>query len=747
GGIGKTALLTHAINRLRPRFKDVMSFDCRRAALAPETILLELHRYFAAQGKPQLQSLIGQNVPPETLADEIAKLLTEWPLLVVFDNFESQLDERRAFLNEDLRIFLAKLLRVTATGSRFLFTTRVLFDLDCERLGNVQELPLGDLSRAEALMLMQKLPNLAQATHRHKLAVLEKFGGHPYALVMLDRYCSHQPLDQALQDASSLESELREHLAIELNYRRLPEQARELLNRLAAFRTQVPEAAVEWVLGQPLVLEKIIRKHWDKFSPEIQALGAAKVQEAMAEVEVRRTKTTERERQVLLRELVSLGFVFFNLGSARIKSLSLHCLVREFCQTQLACEEWRQHLSSAAKYYANQARLIDGSEKSEALVWEELKAVDLWMEAEAYGEAAWLLADAHPLLERWGFAGYVEGQYLRLTKHLQGRELAAVLHNRAAIRQEQGDYDQALSLYQHAQRISEQLGDASDLAKVQHQIAVIHQYRREYDEALREYEASLAYKRQQHDRTGMAITLYQLGTIHHEKGRYDKALAQFRESLTLFEQLAQSQKKAAVIHQIGMVYHERGEEEEALAYYQRAMVIREELCDLSGQAHSLHNLGALHYQRKEYEAALDCYQRSLSLREKLGERPGVAALFHQIGMVHQALGQHQEAWRLYGQALSLKLKIGDPAEIALTRGQVGEFLTECGQYDKAFQYLLKALLTYVELQSPKASIVGNMLRHLREQWGAANFDTTWQNRTGQVPPHWLQTRKTQETLR
>ena len=61
GGIGKTALLTHAIQRLRPRFKDVMSFDCRRAALAPETILLELHRYFAAQGMPQLQALIGQN--------------------------------------------------------------------------------------------------------------------------------------------------------------------------------------------------------------------------------------------------------------------------------------------------------------------------------------------------------------------------------------------------------------------------------------------------------------------------------------------------------------------------------------------------------------------------------------------------------------------------------------------------------------------------------------------------------------
>ncbi|MBS1787364.1 MAG: CHAT domain-containing protein, partial [Acidobacteria bacterium] len=250
GGIGKTALLTHAINRLRPRFKDVMSFDCRRAALAPETILLELHRYFATQGKPQLQSLIGQSVPPEMLADEIAKLLTEWPLLIVFDNFESQLDEWRAFLNEDLRVFLTTLVRATATGSRFLFTTRVLFDLDGKRLDNLQELPLGDLSRAEALMLMQKLPNLAQAAHRHKLAVLEKFGGHPYALVTLDRYCSQRPLGQALQDADLLKSELHEFLAIELSYQRLSDRARELLNRLAAFRQVAPFAAVEWIMDQ-----------------------------------------------------------------------------------------------------------------------------------------------------------------------------------------------------------------------------------------------------------------------------------------------------------------------------------------------------------------------------------------------------------------------------------------------------------------------------------------------------------------
>lgn len=408
GGIGKTALLTHAINRLRPRFKDVMSFDCRRAALAPETILLELHRYFATQGMPQLQSLIGQNVPPETLADEIAKLLVQWPLLIVFDNFESQLDEQRAFLNEDLRVFLTTLLRATATGSRFLFTTRVLFDLDDERLGDLQELPLGDLSRPEALMLMQKLPNLAQAALRHKLTVLEKFGGHPYALVALDRYCNrnHQSLDQALQDASLLTSELREHLAIELSYRRLSDRARELLNWLVVYRIGTPFAS-EWLKS-----------------------GEFSVQPSDA-VLLETKKPSENESlNTVVRELIDCGFLTAQIENGELQSLSVHSLVREFCREQQPRELWRERLLFAAKSLINQTRSIDGGEKSQVIVVIEMEAFELLMEAEDFENAAVLIVNAHPLLNRWGYGNFVETQYRRLEKRLGGGKLSVILANR-----------------------------------------------------------------------------------------------------------------------------------------------------------------------------------------------------------------------------------------------------------------------------------------------------------------------------
>lgn len=137
-------------------------------------------------------------------------------------------------------------MKATTVGSRFLFTSRYLFDLDEMRLGNIQSLPLGDLSRPEALNLMQKLPALSSSPFDEKLEALKKFGGHPYALVAFDRYCAHQPLASALEESASLHAELREFLAIELNYSRVSDRARELLDRFAAFRRPESLAAVEW---------------------------------------------------------------------------------------------------------------------------------------------------------------------------------------------------------------------------------------------------------------------------------------------------------------------------------------------------------------------------------------------------------------------------------------------------------------------------------------------------------------------
>jgi len=281
GGIGKTALVSHVATRLKKRFQGVYAFDCSSGTLAPETVIIKLHKYFAPQGVTALERLLYQNLPPDVLANYLAQILSQWSLLLIFDNVESQLERTETgfrIADENLRTFITTLVKTTATRSHFLFTSRYLFELDDKRLGSIQALPLEDLSRPEALNLMQKLPHLAAASHPEKLAALETFGGHPYALVTLDRYCNHQPLSRALEDAKNIHAELRAFLAIELNYAQLSEGSRQLLNRLAAFRRSVPYEAAEWVMGQKIsYAAEVLEQMRGRLPEELKASNEAEI--------------------------------------------------------------------------------------------------------------------------------------------------------------------------------------------------------------------------------------------------------------------------------------------------------------------------------------------------------------------------------------------------------------------------------------------------------------------------------------
>lgn len=697
GGIGKTALLTHAINRLLPRFKDVMSFDCRRAALAPETILLELHRYFAAQGMPQLQSLIGQNTPPETLADEIAKLLAQWPLLIVFDNFESQLDERREFINEDLRVFLTTLVRATATGSRFLFTTRYLFDLDGERLGYLQELPLGDLSRAEAMMLMQKLPNLAQAAYRDKLAVLEKFGGHPYALVTLDRHCSHQSLEQALQDASSLKSELREYLEIEINYARLSGDARELLNRLAAFRQTVPLIASGWVIGKrESYAAEWLEKNGRKSIPvEYRNLEETDLLQLLEE------KLPERRVAqnpvYLIAELIESSLLTPHWKVEQLESLSVHILVRDFCRDLQAEECWRIRLLDAAAFYTNQTKAMRQDDKRQEQVWDEMEAFELFVEAKDYKAATELLSFAAKLLSRWGFGRYLEGKLLRLLPKADRRSAAMIYNIYGTELEFRGEYEAALGNYESALEIRREMGDCADVA----------------------------------------TTLSNIGNIHLRCGKSEIAKQFYEQSRAIDQERGYRLGVASTDHHLGMLYQARGDYEMALELYEKSLKTKGELDDKEGCASSLSQIGNIYYLRAEYEIAFEKYERARMIAEELGDRELLSGTLHQIGMIQNSRGKHEKALALFERSRQISEELSNRDGMANSEAMIGQIYTEFGKFTEAFERLLFAFAMFLELQSEKARLAAQDLRRLRSLWGAPEFDKAWREATKQELPEWL----------
>ncbi|MDZ7341852.1 MAG: CHAT domain-containing protein, partial [candidate division KSB1 bacterium] len=549
GGIGKTALASHIATRLKRHFQGVYAFDCASGALAPERILLELHRYFERQGIKVLEPLVHAMLPPDQSATYLAQLLSQFSLLLIFDNFETQLlsnadfgfrnaelEQRgakgvgRSAHNEEpdanktslitencllttepsrlpiadpnLRIFLNTLVKATREKTRFIFTCRYLFELDEKRVGTVQELTLGDLSRPEALGLMQKLPHLSNSSYEEKLQAFEVFGGHPYALIALDRHCGFRKLADILQDASAVHAELRRFIAIELNYRRLSERARELLDRLAAFRVPVPVEAAEWVVGTPVRLSEL--SELSKLSEVFGKLDRNELPEELRDIseadllkmfeEFMPEKRVAKNLDQPLAELIAWGLLTPIMDDGNLQALSVHSLVRDFCR-DLVCasgeENWRRRLRDAAKFYTNQTRLIPQDEKTPAVVWSEMEAFELLFEANEYEDASNLLMELDPHLDRWGFGRYLESQYRRLLNRADKKLRSKIEHNIGVLLQSRGDYGSALAFYQRSLKMLEELGDRAGVSRSLHQIGLIHQYRGDYGTALAFYQRSL----------------------------------------------------------------------------------------------------------------------------------------------------------------------------------------------------------------------------------------------------------------
>jgi tetratricopeptide (TPR) repeat protein/CHAT domain-containing protein len=487
GGVGKTALISHVATRLKEHFKGVYAFDCRAGALAPDIILLELHRFLELQGNQVLQRLMHQSFPPEQLAVFMSQVLSQIPLLVIFDNFEAQLSHHNGvheITDENLRVFLRTLMQTTAQGSRFVFTSRYLFEVDERRVGTIRHIPLEDLSRPEALGLMQNLPHLASAPFEDKLRAYATFGGHPYALVTLDRHCSRKTLSDALEDAKTVQAELREFLAIEMTYSNLSERSHTLLNRLAAFRKPVGLDATHWVMGERIELTTDFLKQLDreKMSKRLQSMSDDELLRFFQGYlpEQRCAEGLDK----LVEELIGWGLLTPIEEDREASLLSIHSLVREFCRDKLDRTVWNGYLQDAAGYYTNQSKNLSRDQKSiKSVLDEEIEAAELLMESDEFEKAAEIIIAVTSLLYRWGLGRFGESLYGRIIPKVKRESQASLIHNLGIFLHARGDYESALKQYEKSLKIKEELGDRAGVASSLNNIGKVFSETNRFPEA------------------------------------------------------------------------------------------------------------------------------------------------------------------------------------------------------------------------------------------------------------------------
>ena len=653
GGIGKTVTATKVVEKLQDFFAGIYAFDCI-AGLRMEEVLLRLNEFLKRNGVDVLDNICTSEEPMEIKIGYLAQVLSQIKLLLIFDNFESLLleEKNRWEISEtDLKKGLKALITQCKDGSRFLFTSRYTFNLTDGRLTNViDEINLGEFSQPEAIMVMNRFPEIAREEFSTKYEIYQKIGGNPYIINIFARQARVKSAKEVLMDIAEVTREMVEFTLLDKSYQSLCSRAKALIQRASLFKKAMPLAGLEWMMrsnGKSTAISKEINElvHWGLI------IKIAEDPEALYQV---------------------------------------HTLVKDFIKTKTDVRQWKKWLIKAAGFYENLFQTTRN-------LWDYLDARELYFDAGEYNKAGDIVWDVTEYLHRWGFIELVKRLNEQTINTASDSVKAAAFYNLGLTHQDQGEYEKAVEKYHQSLNIFEELGDKRAIAATLHQLGIIHQKQGEYEKAVEKYHQSLKIEEELGNKGGIATTLHQLGNIHYLQGDYGMAVEKYHQILNIFEELGDKAGIAQTLHQLGMIYQDQGEYKKAVEKYTQSLKIAEELGDKGGIAATINQLGNIHYLQGEYEKAVEKYHQSLKIREELGDKKGTAGSLHQLGTIHYMQGEYDKAVEKHHQSLKIAEEIGDKGGIAITLHGLGNIHYLQGEYEKAVENYNQSLKIKEEL--------------------------------------------------
>ena len=663
-GIGKTALAAQWVATLKGRCHVLW----RR--LSPDTtdrdLVRDLAGLLASAGHPALADYLQR--PPEGGKDLAITLLREGmalasPLLVIDD---AQRGHREA------SSLLGELLR----GDTPLGSTKILL-LSRERLpyvraedlarGRIWELELADLSRGEALAVLQALG----APLEKRDVVVERCGGHPLSL--------------ELAGAGSLPLE-------------------------GARRT-----SAAWVAEEAL---------FQVDAGERRALGLASILEVAVPLQALGSESRELLRRCLLRAVeVDKAVVHDLIREAVVQSLStkdlaaLHLQAGKILASGGTAEEIVgaiRHLLHGGGFEAARALAV---ERGDEIIQAGFSSTFLPL----LDTGAWV-ATKKPLPPRLrllrGEALFALGRRTEASKAFE--ECRGIRDPMAAavarLGQGKAEFQRgsrtALPLLLDARNRLERLGALRLFAEAQYWIGGIHEQAGRINEAREAFERGRAVALDVGDRRWEGLCAYGIGRLRSKQRDFAGAVEQESEALALLERGGHRLDVAKVCTAIGGNLVELDRLAEAEVYLARATAEARTTGAIGVLASALYNLASMLYEKGDVAAMIPFHEEALASFELIEEHDRAAESAAWLAWGFWKRGQNDLAERHLRRAEDLIRRTREPALRVKALRHLGRACWRAGHRERSREYLTRALSEAQKAQIPSSE--EEVKRDLRE---------------------------------
>ncbi|MCL6257638.1 tetratricopeptide repeat protein [Aquiflexum sp. TKW24L] len=224
------------------------------------------------------------------------------------------------------------------------------------------------------------------------------------------------------------------------------------------------------------------------------------------------------------------------------------------------------------------------------------------------------------------------------------------LKNRGAVINIQGNYMQALEVFEEAFQLTEKNSYPKGAAEVFQNKGMVYFNLGKYPEALDNFYAALKIREEIADSKGIASSTNGIGTIYYMQGKYSEALEFYLLALTIAEKFNFKTGIEAFAANIGEVMIQLNRNEEALEYLLKS----EEVTALTGNKETMSFiqllLGTAYLQQGNYEESIKSFKLCNQLAEEIKSQEYLGRSYLGLARVHLAEGNTESAL-MYGQQL------------------------------------------------------------------------------------------------
>jgi tetratricopeptide (TPR) repeat protein len=214
-----------------------------------------------------------------------------------------------------------------------------------------------------------------------------------------------------------------------------------------------------------------------------------------------------------------------------------------------------------------------------------------------------------------------------------------------------GRLDEAAEKYEERIRRGEKLKDYRGVAVGKGQLATVHMYQKKYAEALAEYQSSLEIFEKQDEPAHVATSWHGIGWVYLESENYEQAEVAYRNALTIETKSKNKQGEAKILNELGNLYNDKlNRPEEAVTFYRKAADIAVETGDLAKEGLRRNNIANTLRKLKRYDEARAEIMRAIECNKPFGHVSEPWKTFSILRQIEEATGNPTAARVAWEQA-------------------------------------------------------------------------------------------------